>query len=86
MQGEDDDDNTICKKFFHAVREVEYARRKREWNIGGFIVGMVLVFATFGFLAHTYYIRHRDKALKEHSTPYAAFDYDQAKPNLPHIS
>lgn len=81
-------DNTICKKYYDAVREVTYARRKRKRNFVPIFVTLLILSCTFCFLSHTYFIRHRNKA-NEKNMPLSQSDY-QGSPNtqtkLPPVS
>jgi hypothetical protein len=61
MKGDQDGD--VCKKYSESVKEVVYSARKKKWNILPGILTFLIVASIFGFLSHTYYIRHRDKKI-----------------------
>jgi len=82
-----DGDNTICKKYADAVREVTYARRKKKSHFFPVFVTVLILSGLCCFLSHTYFIRHRNKA-NEKSIPLSRFDHgtSQIPSDLPVVS
>eukprot|EP00547_Thalassionema_nitzschioides_P003574 CAMPEP_0194208804 /NCGR_PEP_ID=MMETSP0156-20130528/7148_1 /TAXON_ID=33649 /ORGANISM="Thalassionema nitzschioides, Strain L26-B" /LENGTH=337 /DNA_ID=CAMNT_0038935841 /DNA_START=63 /DNA_END=1076 /DNA_ORIENTATION=+ len=78
---DENEDSTMCKKFYNNVREVTYATRKRDLNFWGpILTGIFLIFGC-GFCAQTYYIRHRNKAtVDEKSVSLSKFDHGESGP------
>ncbi|KAI2504320.1 hypothetical protein MHU86_10158 [Fragilaria crotonensis] len=78
-----DQGNDVCSKYSEAVRTVTYSARKKQWNV---FPGIMICLAVVGlgcFLAHTYYIRHRDKK----AVPLANLDHGaENESSLPTLS
>eukprot|EP00542_Grammatophora_oceanica_P019795 CAMPEP_0194048686 /NCGR_PEP_ID=MMETSP0009_2-20130614/28123_1 /TAXON_ID=210454 /ORGANISM="Grammatophora oceanica, Strain CCMP 410" /LENGTH=297 /DNA_ID=CAMNT_0038694623 /DNA_START=309 /DNA_END=1202 /DNA_ORIENTATION=+ len=76
------DDMPVCKTYLQKKSQTYDGKRKKNWDIGGVVIGVLVLSVAFCAGSYTYYIRHRNKkdASDDKAQPLAASQ------NLPAVS